>query len=235
MIRQIVKIDEDKCSGCGLCAKACQEAAISIIDGKARLIQDNYCDGLGNCLPVCPEGAITFEKREAAGYDENAVKANLSSGKPAGGCPGAAPRSITAAGDIPEDAAVGVQNNLLASKLKQWPVQIRLVPVNARYFDNANLLISADCSAYAYGGFHQQFMKNRITMIGCPKLDDVDYTGKLKEILAVNNIKSVTVVKIEVPCCSGIEYAAISALKASGKKLPLQVFTLTTEGKVLSE
>ncbi|MDR0503232.1 MAG: 4Fe-4S binding protein [Treponema sp.] len=251
MVRQKIKIDEDKCNGCGLCTQACHEAAITISGGKARLIKDDYCDGLGNCLPVCPVGAITFEQREAAMFDEFAVKANLSSVKPSGDeqppsrvCPGSMAHSIDSRqaekqtdidSAVPENAAMSVLNELFMSKLQQWPVQIRLVPVNARYFEDADLLVSADCCAYAYGGFHRQFMKNRITIIGCPKLDDVDYTGKLTEIFSGNAIKSVTVAKMEVPCCAGIEYASVYAIKASGKKIPLQVFIITTEGKVICE
>ena len=239
MIRQIIKIDEKKCNGCGLCAGACHEGAIAIVDGKAKLLRDDYCDGLGNCLPACPTGAITFEKREAAAYDEEAVKARQShaaGGHPhpadhgSGGCPGSKARAL----DRREGASEAPSANA-ASELRQWPVQIKLVPVNAPYFENAHLLVAADCAAYACGAFHSKFMKNKITVIGCPKLDSVDYTGKLTEIIARNNIKSVTVVRMEVPCCGGIEHAVVTALKNSGKFLPWQVYTLTTDGSILEE
>jgi NAD-dependent dihydropyrimidine dehydrogenase PreA subunit len=195
MIRKIIKIDEEKCNGCGACASACHEGAIAIINGKAKLTRENYCDGLGDCLPACPTGAITFEEREAPAYDEAAV---------------------------------------FASKKKQWPLQIKLMPPRAPYFNGVNLLIAADCTAYAYENFHQEFMKNHITVIGCPKLDAVDYTEKLTEILKHNDIKSLTVLRMEVPCCGGIERAATRALAASGKLIPWQVVTISTDGKILS-
>jgi len=233
MIRKIIKIDSEKCNGCGACAAACHEGAIEMIDGKAVLTKENYCDGLGDCLPACPTGAITFEEREAPAYDEMAVK--QSKMKKEGmtlpcGCPGTQSKVLNrneAACDIPEAPAQ------ITSKLTQWPVQIKLVPVNAPYFDNANLLIAADCTAYAYGNFHNDFIKNRITLIGCPKLDMVDYTEKLTAIIANNNIKSVTVVRMEVPCCGGIEYATKEAIKNSGKFLPWQVVTVSTDGRIL--
>lgn len=205
MIRKIIQIDEEKCNGCGLCADACHEGAIGMVDGKAKLLRDDYCDGLGDCLPVCPTGAITFIEREAAAYDEKAV---LSKKK----------ESVS---------------HVSQSRLSQWPVQIKLVPVNAPYFDGADLLIAADCTAFAYGDFHEKFMKNRITVIGCPKLDGVDYTEKLTAIIRENDIQSVTVARMEVPCCGGLEYAAKEALKASGKWIPWQVVTVSTEGKIL--
>jgi len=232
MIRKLIKIDEKKCDGCGLCAEACNEGAIVIADGKAKLVRDDYCDGLGNCLPVCPTGAITFEEREAAAYDEAAVKANQAEPeKLACGCPGTHVRTVgkTAGRPVAADAAVLCSK----SELRQWPVQIKLMPVNAPYFKDAHLLVAADCAAYACGLFHSQFMKNKITVIGCPKLDDTDYSEKLTKIIAGNNIKSVTTVRMEVPCCGGIEHAVVTALKNSGKFIPWQVHTLTAEGELL--
>ena len=210
MIRTIIHINEERCNGCGACAAACHEGAIQMVDGKARLIRDDYCDGLGNCLPVCPTNAITFEEREAAAYDEEAVQQHLKS------------KNARNAG-----------NSQNSSQLSQWPVQIKLVPVNAPYFENANLLIAADCTAYAYADFHNRFIKNRITLIGCPKLDEGDYTKKLTEIIKNNNIKSLTIVRMEVPCCGGIEHAATEALKASGKFIPWQVTTIGINGTIL--
>ena len=236
MIRKIIKINEEKCNGCGLCADACHEGAISMVGGKAKLIRDDYCDGLGNCLPVCPTGAISFEEREAAAFDEAAVKASQAQEagvKPlACGCPGTNARPIKRSGCEAEVPAAKASFDT-TSELQQWPVQIKLVPVNAPYFQNANLLVSADCAAYACGAFHSKFMKNRITVIGRPKLDNADYSEKLTEIISANNIKSVTVVRMEVPCCGGIEHAVITALKNSGKFLPWQVYTLTTDGKIM--
>ncbi|MCL2479883.1 MAG: 4Fe-4S binding protein [Treponema sp.] len=236
MKRQIIKIDEAACNGCGLCADACHESAIAIIDGKAKLIRDDYCDGLGNCLPVCPTGAITFEERDAAAYNEAAVIANqekkMNQEQHFSGCPGSQAKTMNR-NEHQEEVRPEAQPVHAVSELRQWPVQIKLLPVNAPYFDNANLLIAADCCAFANGAFHNQFMKNKITLIGCPKLDSVDYSEKLTEIISKNNIKSVTVVRMEVPCCGGIEHAAITALKNSGKFLPWQVFTLTTEGELL--
>jgi ferredoxin len=234
MIRKIIKIDEDKCNGCGLCVEACHEGAIGIVDGKAKLLRDDYCDGLGNCLPVCPTGAISFEEREAAEYNEAAVQENMLKKLAAAvprGCPG---RNIKT---IRRERQESVRNETAenTSQLLQWPVQIKLVPVNAPYFNDANLLIAADCSAYAYGNFHSRFMKNRITLIGCPKLDEVDYSEKLTEIIKNNNIKSVTVVRMEVPCCGGIENAVKTALKESGKFIPWQVVTISTDGEILDE
>lgn len=232
MIRRIIQIDEEKCNGCGACAAACHEGAIGMVNGKAKLLRDDYCDGLGDCLPACPTGAITFTEREAAAYNEEAVRANKADGVqntlPCG-CPGTQSKMIRRV----EDAAARTDTEPVLSRLSQWPVQIKLVPVNAPYFDNANLLIAADCTAYAYGDFHNRFIKNRVTLIGCPKLDSVDYTEKLTEIIKNNNIKSVTVVRMEVPCCGGIEHAAITALKNSGKFLPWQVVTISTDGRVL--
>lgn len=233
MMRKIIKIDEHKCNGCGLCADACHEGAIGMVDGKATLLCDDYCDGLGDCLPVCPTGAITFEEREAADYDEAAVKARMAKlGKtpPASGCPGSAAHAMQRQAPIAApDAAEAT------SQLQQWPVQIKLVPVNAPYFDGANLLVAADCTAYAYGGFHSRFMRGKVTVIGCPKLDNADYSEKLTAILSENNIKSVTVVRMEVPCCGGIEHAVIQALKNSGKMIPWQVVTISTDGSILDD
>lgn len=234
MLRKIIRIDEDNCNGCGLCADACHEGAIAMVDGKAKLVRDDYCDGLGDCLPVCPTGAIRFEEREAAAYDEAAVKARQAA-KGADlpcGCPGTALKSLhrTSAPEVVPAAGASVQ-----SQLMQWPVQIKLVPVNAPYFNNANLLIAADCVAFAYGDFHNRFIKNRITLIGCPKLDEGDYSQKLTEILRNNAIRSVTVVRMEVPCCGGIENAVVNALKQSGKMIPWQTVTITTDGRILDE
>ena len=250
MIRQIIKIDEEKCTGCGICVTACHEGAIAMVDGKAKLIRDDYCDGLGNCLPACPTGAITFEEREALPYDEAAVMANMQqaaearaqaatltiAGPVQGGghacsCPGSKSKTIQRSSQ--DTAAANQPSQIPQSQLRQWPVQIKLVPVNAPYFDGANLLIAADCCAFAYGNFHQEFIRNRITLVGCPKLDDVDYTEKLTAIIANNNIKSMTVVRMEVPCCGGIEHAAKRALQASGKFIPWQVVTISTDGRIL--
>lgn len=217
MIRRIIKINRDLCNGCGICADACHEGAIGMVEGKAALMREDYCDGLGDCLPSCPTGAITFEEREAPAYDEAAVKA-------------AQERTRKTERGIQEEVPSLAVN---ASQLRQWPVQIKLLPVKAPYFDNANLLIAADCAAYAYGNFHGQFMKNRITVIGCPKLDMVDYTEKLTEIFLQNEIQSVTVVRMEVPCCGGIEMAARQALENSGKRLPWQVVTVSVGGELL--
>ena len=229
MIRQIIKINEEECNGCGLCAEACHEGAIVMVDGKAKLIRDDYCDGLGNCLPVCPTGAITFEEREAAVYDETAVKANQAQPeKLPCGCPGTESKEFSRCATTPAETPEHT-----VSELRQWPVQIKLIPVNAPYFDNVHLLIAADCAAYACGEFHSRFMKNKITLIGCPKLDEGDYTEKLTAIIKNNHIKSVTVVRMEVPCCGGIEHAAVNALKQSGKFIPWQVHTLSTDGKLV--
>lgn len=233
MIRKIIKIDEEKCNGCGLCADACHEGAIGIVNGKAKLLRDDYCDGLGNCLPVCPTGAIGFEEREAAEFDEAAVnnsKLQKQSDKLPCGCPGTQSKRIVHVEKHNSCQTVNTEN---ASQLSQWPVQIQLAPVNAPYFENANLLIAADCTAYAYGDFHNRFIKNKVTLIGCPKLDDTDYSEKLTAILKSSNIKSVTVVRMEVPCCGGIENAVKTALKNSGKMIPWQVVTISTDGRIL--
>jgi ferredoxin len=232
MIRQIIKIDDEKCNGCGLCVSACHEGAIGLVDGKAKLLRDDYCDGLGNCLPVCPTGAITFEEREAAEYDEAAVEANMKKEEiSACGCPGA--RSATLNRNNTEVKKTYTEE--AETQLRQWPVQIKLVPVNAPYWKNANLLVAADCAAYAYGNFHNEFMKNKITVIGCPKLDDGDYSEKFTAILQQNDIKSVTVVRMEVPCCGGIEHAVKTALKNCGKMIPWQVVTISTDGRILED
>ena len=232
MIRKIIKIDENRCNGCGICAKACHEGAIGMVDGKARLLREDYCDGLGDCLPSCPTGAITFEEREAPAYDEEAVKAAKQAAAPLPcGCPGTQARRLERKPQEPAD--IRGNEDSAPSELRQWPVQIRLAPAKAPYFENAHLLIAADCAAYAYGAFHRDFIKNRIALIGCPKLDAVDYAEKLTEILAQNAIKSVTVVRMEVPCCGGIEQAVKSAMQASGQWIPWQVITLSTDGRRL--
>ncbi len=229
MIRKIIKIDEEKCNGCGACASACHEGAIEMINNKAKLTREDYCDGLGDCLPACPTGAITFEEREAPAYNEAAVASAKAKKAPLPcGCPGTNSRSITREScDAESSPAPAV------SQLSQWPVQIKLVPVTAPYFDGANLLIAADCTAYAYGSFHKDFIRNHVTLIGCPKLDSVDYTEKLTAIISNNNIKSMTVVRMEVPCCGGIEFAAKKALQASGKFIPWKIITISTDGRIL--
>jgi len=228
MKRRIIQIDESKCDGCGLCANACHEGAIGIADGKAKLLRDDFCDGLGNCLPVCPAGAIAFVEREALPYNEAEVKKNTENAEvlPCG-CPGSSTREIPRTNaPVPAETAIAV------SELRQWPIQIKLVPANASFFDGANLLIAADCAAYARANFHSEFMRGKITLIGCPKLDGTDYSEKLTDIIANNNVKSLTVVRMEVPCCGGIEQAAVGALKSSGKFIPWQVVTLGTDGSI---
>ena len=240
MIRKIIHIDEEKCNGCGLCASACHEGAIDIVDGKARLVREHFCDGFGDCLPGCPTGAIRFEEREAPAYDEAAVKASqqkkaaeklLREVHTGGGCPGsrtmALHREVEAA---PEPGAAAVRP---VSRLNQWPCQIKLLPTKAPFFDGAKLLIAADCSAYAYANLHEDFMRGKITLIGCPKLDDVDYSEKLTAIIRDNDVKSVTVVRMEVPCCGGLQRAAETALRNSGKFIPWLVVTVSRDGRIL--
>jgi len=239
MLRKIIKIDEDKCNGCGACANACHEGAIEMVNGKARLTREDYCDGLGDCLPACPTDAITFEMREASEYNEAAVlaakaekaaKNDVQPDKLPCGCPGTHSKRITREEACACSTAPAAP---VTSQLQQWPVQIKLAPVRAPYFDGANLLIAADCTAYAYGSFHNEFIRGRVTLIGCPKLDEGDYAEKLTRIIAMNDIKSVTVMRMEVPCCGGIENAVRRALIASGKFLPWQVFTVTTDGRLI--
>lgn len=241
MKRKIIQIDEEKCNGCGACAAACHEGAIEMIDGKAKLTRDDYCDGLGDCLPACPTGAITFVEREAAAYNEAAVLQNKQAKmqekmKQGGmtlqhhhGCPGH--KAVTFSKS--EDSISGEVYKKPTSRLGQWPCQIKLVNVNAPYFNNAKLLVCADCTAYAYANLHEEFMKGKITIIGCPKLDDIDYSQKLTEIILCNNIKSVNVVRMEVPCCGGLENAVKKALQDSGKFIPWQVTTISIDGKLL--
>lgn len=217
MIRKIIEINTEKCNGCGACASACHEGAIAMVEGKARLMRDDYCDGLGDCLPTCLTGAITFVEREAAAYDEAAVKKHMAN----------------ADGEIPGRETAGDKRTGSRSELAQWPIQIKLMPLTAPYFENADLLIAADCTAYAYGNFHEDFVRDRITLIGCPKLDEGNYSEKLTEIISRNSIKSVTIVRMEVPCCGGIEQAAKKALQASGKFIPWQVVTISTTGEIL--
>lgn len=237
MMRKIIKIDEEKCNGCGLCVEACHEEAIGMVNGKAKLLRDDYCDGLGDCLPTCPTNAISFEYREAAEYDEVAVKANMEAKKAqkktlACGCPGSQSKSI----NREVSNSTSISNDIVeikGSQLNQWPVQIKLVPTNASYLKNASLLIAADCTTYAYGNFHNKFMKNKVTLIGCPKLDEVDYAEKLTEILKENDIKNIVVTRMEVPCCGGIVNAVKTALQNSGKMIPWQIVTISVDGKIV--
>lgn len=236
MIRKIIKIDEEKCNGCGACATACHEGAIDMVNGKAKLMRENFCDGFGDCLPSCPTGAITFEEREAPEYDEEAVKAAQKLKKANaqghhGGCPGSRVMQFEKTLASEEDGVLTAGKPV--SRLNQWPVQIKLLPANAPFYNGAKLLIAADCTAYAYANLHEEFMKGKITLIGCPKLDMVDYTEKLTEIISSNDIKSVTVVRMEVPCCGGLQAAAEQALRNSGKFIPWQVVTISRDGRIL--
>ena len=233
MIRKIITIDEEKCNGCGACAAACHEGAIGMVNGKARLLREDYCDGLGDCLPACPTGAITFEVREAPAYDHAAVLASKAAkeaqaGRRPCGCPGSMSRAIRREAACPS----GAPEAAALSELRQWPVQIKLVPVKAPWLDGADLLIAADCTAYAYGAFHRDFIRGRVVLVGCPKLDEGDYTEKLSAILAQNDIRSVTVARMEVPCCGGIQRSAEAAVAASGKDIPLRVAVISIDGNV---
>ena len=234
MLRKIIQIDEDKCTGCGICVDACHEGAIGLVNGKAKLMRDDYCDGLGDCLPTCPTGAISFIEKDTLAYDEEAVLANQrkkagenkSAHHMSGGCPGSRMRQMKRETTAPTE-------NKMESQLQQWPVQIKLVPTQAPYFEGAKLLIAADCTAYAYANFHQDFIRGKVVLVGCPKLDSVDYSEKLEEIIQSNNISSMTVVRMEVPCCGGLEMAAKKALQNSGKFIPWQVVTISVDGKIL--
>ncbi len=250
MKRNIIKIDEEKCNGCGICITACHEGALQLIDGKAKLISESYCDGLGACLPECPTGAIKVEEREADAFDEEAVKANMEKAKQqkakeenapetvkplACGCPGTHARAIERKPSTVAPKSFASYNEKPESQLRQWPCQIKLVSPQALYFENSHLLVAADCTAYAYANIHDDFMKNKITIIGCPKLDEGDYSEKLTAILSYNNIKSVTVLRMEVPCCGGITNAVKNALLKSGKMIPWNVVTITTDGQILED
>lgn len=224
MERKIIKIDQEKCNGCGLCVDACHEGAIALIDGKATLMHEHYCDGLGDCLPSCPVNAISFEVREAPAYDHEAVIAAQKAKTGMNGCSGSQMKTM--------QSRAGVVANI-ESQLRQWPVQIKLVPVNAPFFHQADILIAADCTAYAYGNFHQKFMRNKVTLIGCTKLDQVQYADKFTEIFTYNDIRSITVVRMEVPCCGGMEYAVETAIKNSGKQIPLEVVVISNDGRIL--
>ena len=225
MIRKIIRINEEKCNGCGLCAKACHEGAIGMVNGKAKLLREDYCDGLGDCLPACPTGAISFEMREAPAYDEQAVLAAKKNKAMPCGCPGSACRSLQ-----PEEAAPSAS---VAGCLRNFPVQIQLAPVNSPWFDGADLLIAADCTAYAYGNFHPDFVRGRITLIGCPKLDEANYALKLAQIFRENNVRSITMTRMTVPCCGGLSHAVKTALEMSGKDIPLRIVTISPEGKIV--
>ncbi|MCL2641937.1 MAG: 4Fe-4S binding protein [Candidatus Bathyarchaeota archaeon] len=236
MIRKIIKINNEKCTGCSLCISACHEGALAIVNGKAKLVRDDYCDGLGNCLPVCPTGAITFEEREATEYNKTAVKNNQKNNPPPPtdcNCPSTQAHAIKHENPTETINPNQTPTPSTETHLNQWPIQIKLVPPNASYFNNANLLVAADCTAYAYGNFHNAYMKNKITLIGCPKLDEEDYSKKLTTILKTNDIKTVTVTQIEVPCCNGIKNAVKTALQNCGKTIPCQIIVISTDGKIL--
>ena len=241
MIRKIIQIDEDKCNGCGVCADACHEGAIEIVDGKAKLMREDFCDGFGDCLPGCPMGAITFIEKEAPAYDEQAVEENKrkkklaefqKNKKPASGCPGSRMATFNRKSPEPSAASEPAGAFRQPSQLMQWPCQIKLVPVNAPYFDGAKLLVAADCTAYAYANMHQEFMRGRITLIGCPKLDSVDYSEKLTQIIANNDIRELLILRMEVPCCGGLERAAVTALRNSGKFIPWRVVVVSINGQL---
>ena len=217
MIRRIIEIDREKCNGCGACVRACHEGAIALVDGKAQLMRDDYCDGMGDCLPNCPTDAIRFVEREALAYDEAAVKANMAKKKTS----------------VSVSALKAGSADRHGSRVSNWPVQLKLTPVKSKYFDGAHLLIAADCTAYAYGSFHEDFIDGRTLLIGCPKLDAVDYAEKLGEILYANDVRSVTLVRMQVPCCGGLELAAKRAIAASGKDIPLSVVTVASDGRLL--
>ena len=230
MIRRIINIDEEKCNGCGLCAKACHEGAIGMVNGKAILLRDDYCDGLGDCLPACPTGAISFIEREAAAYDEAAVmaaKAKKEASPMPCGCPGSMAKELQ-----PKAEAVPAAAGHIPSQLRQWPVQIKLAPVNAPWFKGAKLLIAADCTAYACGDFHRRYMQGRVTLIACPKLDQADYAAKLADILAANDIRSITVTRMTVPCCGGLTRAVQLGVLMSGRSIPVKVVTIAPDGSV---
>lgn len=235
MIRQIIHIDQEKCNGCGACVNACHEGAIGLVNGKAQLMREDYCDGMGDCLPKCPMDAITFEQREAPAYNEAAVQAakamKQANVKKHISCPGSKMRDLNYRGMDDEEDPVSAPK----AQLRNWPPQIKLCPVKAPYFQEADLLIAADCTAFSYGNFHHDFMRGKITLIGCPKLDSVDYSEKLTEIFRINEIKRITVLRMEVPCCGGLSYAVEKAIQQSGKDIPLQIITLSLDGKIMQE
>ena len=249
MVRQIIHIDEEKCNGCGICANACHEGAIDIVNGKAKLVREHFCDGFGDCLPNCSTGSITFEEREAPAYDEAAVKKaqeakrmseneknmmeQMAAHAAGHGCPGSRFMQFDRGQEAEDNEVDRMASFRPVSRLSQWPCQIKLLPTQAPFYDGAKLLIAADCTAYAYANMHEDFMKGKITLIGCPKLDDIDYSEKLTEIIANNDIKSVTIVRMEVPCCGGLQRAAETALKNSGKFIPWQVVTISRDGRIL--
>lgn len=236
MIRTVIHIDEEKCNGCGLCANACHEGAIGMVDGKAKLLRDDFCDGMGDCLPACPAGAIEFVEREALPYDEQAVSRakRMAAAHREGGCPGSRAQTLRSEGASAEShAASSAPDSVEPSQLGQWPCQIKLMPLQAPYYQGADLLIAADCTAFSFASFHERFMSSKVTVIGCPKLDAVDYSEKLASIIALNDVKSVTVCRMEVPCCGGLERAAESAVAASGKNLPFRVVTFSVRGEIL--